>query len=85
MATRVSEVNLILAHAKGNLTPQQYVVAKRIHDNYYVHNADGQSFPMYKWAELPFMEPILRSSTWHGAVDLTNRIELGNFTRHAFG
>jgi hypothetical protein len=85
MATKVSEVNLILAHAKGDLTPLQYMMAKRIYDNYYVHNTAGQSFPMYKWAELPFMEPILRSSTWHGAVDLTNPIELGNFTTHAFG
>ena len=85
MAVDPIEVEKILVRAQAELPKEQYTLAKRIFDNYYTKSIGGQAFPMYKWAELPFMEPILRKSNWHGAVDLTNPAEFSNFVMNAIG
>ncbi len=85
MATDVNDVNAILALAKAQLPHKQFALAERIYNNYYSKHPDGQSFPINKWAELPFMEVVLRKSTWNGAVDLTNPQEFSNFITHALG
>ena len=85
MAIDKTEVKAILDKARAALTPEQFRTVSVIFDHYYSQNPDGQAFPMYKWAELPFLEPILRGSHWHGAVDLTNPVELTNFVHHAIG
>ncbi|GGB19958.1 hypothetical protein [Puia dinghuensis] len=85
MAVDPMEVEKILARAQVELPQAQYILAKRVFDNYYAKNIGGQAFPMYKWAELSFMEPILRKSAWHGAVDLTNPVEFSNFVSNAIG
>ena len=85
MATDVNDVNIILAAARAQLPPKQFAIVERIYNNYYSKHPDGQSFPMIKWAELPFMEAILRKSTWNGTVDLANPQEFSNFITHALG
>jgi|SRR5579859_3015304 len=85
MAVDPMEVGKILSRAQVELPQDQFILAKRVFDNYYTKNIGGQAFPMYKWAELPFMELILRKSTWHGAVDLTNPVEFSNFVSNAIG
>ncbi len=85
LAVNPTEVATILTRAQAELSPGEFTLAKRIYDHYYTQHVGGQSFPMYAWAELPFMEPILRKSKWHGAVDLTNPKELTNFVDNAIG
>jgi hypothetical protein len=85
MAVDRVEVAEILGCAQRELSKEQFLLVKRIYDNYYTKNIEGQSFPMYKWAELPFMESVLRKSHWHGAVDLTNPAEFSNFVSNAIG
>jgi len=83
LATDKSDVDRILATAKVTLLPKQIRFVEKIYLNYYSQHPEGQSFPLYKWAELDFMESILRKSTWYGAVDLTNQQEFTNFIEHA--
>lgn len=74
-----SEMKVILEIAKPKLTEKQFNAVERIYNNYYTKNPRGQEFPINKWAELPFMEKILRNSIWHGVLDLQNRQQLANF------
>lgn len=85
LAVNPAEVATILTRAQAGLSPAEFNLVKRIYDHYYAQHIGGQSFPMYAWAALPFMEPILRKSKWHGAVDLTNPKEFSNFVDNAIG
>ena len=85
MAVDPVEVTTILTRAQTELLPAEFNVVKRIYDHYYSQHIGGQSFPMYAWAALPFMEPVLRKSKWHGAVDLTNPKEFSSFVDNAIG
>jgi GNAT superfamily N-acetyltransferase len=79
LGTDKSDVDQILGVAKATLSPKELQFVEKIYVNYYSQYPDGQSFPMYKWAELAFMESILRKSAWNGAVDLTNPQEFTKF------
>lgn len=73
------EVKEILALAKSKLQNNQFQAIERIYNNYYKKSPQGQAFPIFKWAELPFMEKVLISCSWHGEVDLHDRQQLVNF------
>lgn len=79
------EMRIILDDAQSKLKPGEFEVAKRIYDNYYTKNIDGQSFPIVRWSGLPFMIPILRGSDWHGTIDLKNPLQLSNFMIYVYG
>ncbi|MBV7533131.1 hypothetical protein [Chitinophaga sp. sic0106] len=79
------EVAEILNKAKAKLTQHQYLAIHKIYDNYYMKYPGGNAFPIHKWAELPFMESILRGSTWHGSIDLTNREQFAKFVLYVLG
>jgi hypothetical protein len=85
MATDKKEVDVILQTAGMQLPAAQYLISKAIYDDYYSKDPTGQAFPIYRWAELPFMQNILRGQNWHGAVDLTNPEEFSNFVKNAIG
>ncbi len=72
-ATDQQDVAQILYKSKFTLTPKQYNAIERIYNNYYTKNPNGRAFPIQKWAELPFMETLLRGCQWKGVIDLTNR------------
>jgi hypothetical protein len=79
------EVTKILNSAESALMPGQFKAVKRIYENYYTKNADGESFPIQKWAELPFMKPVLRGSDWHGSIDLKNKEQFSKFVMYVVG
>lgn len=78
-ADNKDEVEEILTKAKNELPNPQFLAIRRIFDNYYSKNPSGTAFPIQKWAELPFMENILRGSSWKGSIDLTNSEQFSNF------
>ncbi|WP_212005961.1 hypothetical protein [Chitinophaga sp. HK235] len=79
------EMTFILNNSRKKLTQKQYEAIEKIYNNYYIKHPEGKSFPIFKWAELSFMENILRSSQWHGAIDLSNREESINFITYVCG
>lgn len=76
------EVDIILATAEKKLAIAQFRAVKRIYDNYYVKDAAGKAFPIYKWAYLPFMEEVLRGAEWQGTMDLKNAEQFSNFIKY---
>jgi hypothetical protein len=78
------EVDEILRKASATLSPAQFNLMRLPYDRYYSQNPAGQAFPIIRWAEISFMEPILKQSNWHGVVDLTNPQEFSNFVVDAF-
>jgi len=79
-----AEVDEILRKAGAILAPAQFNLVRLPYDRYYSQNPAGQAFPIIRWAEMSFMEPILKQSNWHGVVDLTNPQEFSNFVVNAF-
>lgn len=77
-----SDMDVILQKAKLVLSRPQYEAVERIFDNYYTKNPSGTAFPIEKWAELPFMEVILRGSEWTGTVDFMNSDQFSNFMKY---
>ena len=76
------EIDIILAAAEAALDSGQYKAVRRVYDNYYSRNPDGKTFPINKWAYLPFMEQVLKGSEWHGTIDLKNPEQFNNFIRY---
>lgn len=76
------EMDEILEKAHIALTEKEFNAVNRIYDNYYMKSSMGKAFPINKWAELPFMEAVLRGSHWHGTVDLKNPEQFNNFTKY---
>lgn len=81
-AVNQQDMAQILYKSRTKLTPKQYNAIERIYNNYYMKNPNGQSFPIRKWAELPFMEGILRGCQWKGVIDLTNSDQFTNFSTY---
>lgn len=81
-ADNKGEMDVILGKARIALAQNEFIAVKKIYDNYYAKSHDGKAFPINKWAELPFMESVLKGSHWHGAVDLKNPEQFNNFTRY---
>lgn len=84
MAIDRAEVDEILRKASATLSPAQFKLVRLPYDRYYSQNPAGQAFPIIRWAEMSFMEPVLKQSNWHGVVDLTNPQEFSNFVVNAF-
>ena len=61
-ANNREEVDVILTMAQSSLDPEPFNVVKRVYDNDYVKNPARKTFPMYKWAYLPFMIEVLKGS-----------------------
>ncbi len=80
-----NEMRAILNKCKDLLNGRDYNIVNRIYINYYGKNIVGTAFPIQKWAELPFMEPILRGSSWHGAIDFHNTEQFSNFIAYVTG
>lgn len=85
VAAHREEMAFILNVSRTKLTQRQFQAIERIYNNYYTKNPDGNAFPIKKWAELPFMESILKGSQWNGVIDLTNREQFTNFTKYVSG
>jgi hypothetical protein len=75
------EMEVLLKEAEKQLSPDEYNIAKIWYDDHY-NNFSSMPFNISDWAGLPFMEPILRGSHWHGEIDLTNPAELRNFKKY---
>jgi GNAT superfamily N-acetyltransferase len=84
-ATEPREVNKILKHAEQALTYAQYNLVKRLYDDYYDTNPAGRAFPIIEWSGFPFMKEILKKNDWHGEIDLTNDVDLFNFSEYVNG
>jgi hypothetical protein len=85
VAVDKKEVALILASAKLRLQKEVFSQVKRIFDNYYSAEPQGKAFPINKWSHIPEMESILRSSDWHGEIDLNNSELLSKFNNYVTG
>lgn len=84
-ADNKAEVEEILNKSRQQLNPEQFKFVKRIYDNYYIKDPGGKTFPIQKWAELPFMKDVLRGSEWEGTIDLSNSEQFSNFTKYVLG
>jgi hypothetical protein len=73
------EIDVILQEAKSRMVQEQFNIVKRIYDHYYDKYPEGIAFPIVEWSGLPFMQDILRGSSWHGEIDLANSEDLLNF------
>jgi hypothetical protein len=80
-ATRRKDVDKILALAKLNLTPDRLRVIQAYYDDHY-NNFPDQPFPLENWTRLSYMKPVLKGSSWHGEIDLTNESEMTNFKNY---
>jgi hypothetical protein len=80
-ATIQKEMEIILEVAERQLPTDEYNIAKSWYEDHY-NNFPGTPFNISDWSGLPFMEPILRGSDWHGEIDLTNPAELRNFKKY---
>jgi hypothetical protein len=76
------EVTTILNSAKKNLNATQFNLVERFYGAYYDNELDGKDFPIEDWGRLSFMENILRGSSWHGELDLTNQKDFLNFKNY---
>jgi hypothetical protein len=85
VAVDKKEVSFILASAKLTLQKDVFGKVKQIFDNYYSVDSQGKAFPINKWSHIPEMESILRSSHWHGEIDLNNQELLTKFTNYVTG
>ncbi|MDB5130468.1 MAG: hypothetical protein JWR02_217 [Mucilaginibacter sp.] len=81
-AVNKSEMQLILADAKLNLSNKQFKPVKSVFDNYYSKTPNGKAFPINKWSNLDGMEKILRGSDWHGEIDLNKKELLTKFKNY---
>jgi hypothetical protein len=84
-ASRPGEMKKILNLAEQTLKPSQYSLVKRLYDDYYETNSNGKAFPIIEWSGLPFMKEILKKKDWHGEIDLTNPVDLFNFSEYVNG
>lgn len=80
-AVNKAEVDRILVRAKMQLSEDNYNDAKGFYDDHY-NNFKTSPFPIEIWSRLDFMEKILRGSSWHGEIDLTDQIEFANFKEY---
>ena len=77
-AVRKTEVDRILGKARQQLSGEELETVEGIYNDHY-NNFYGQPFPIEYWARLDYMENLLRGSSWHGEIDLTNSFEFDNF------
>ncbi|QJD98236.1 hypothetical protein HH214_21325 [Mucilaginibacter robiniae] len=80
-ATRRDEVDKILARAKRELTTERFSVIQGYYDDHY-NNFVDQPFPLEYWARISYMKSVLKASSWHGQIDLTNESEMTNFNKY---
>ena len=73
------EMKEILDICKKKLPPLELTIVKGIFDDYYSNDPEGSAFPIEDWSRLPSMENILRGSSWHGRIDLSDSQEFNNF------
>lgn len=64
-APNKAEVDNILEDARLELSDRQFLLVKRIYDNYYGNQPDGKAFPLVKWTKLDGMDVL-------NTDDLTN-------------
>ncbi len=85
--TNRDEVDEILRDARKKLFPAQVLSIEKIYNHYY-NNPDPDyhhmAFPVFLWANIPFMKDVLRGSNWHGQLDLQNPEKITNFTNYVF-
>lgn len=84
VATKKSDMEVILARAKSMLLPRQFDMVKRIFDHYYYKYPKGMAFPIKRWANLPFMKAVLTGGqiVWDGRLDLKNPVQLRKFDNY---
>jgi hypothetical protein len=78
-ATSKPELEVILAKAKDILNGTQFAFVKQLFDDFYDAHAIDTPFPIYRWAEIPAMKPVLMGSTWHGEVNFENKNQMHIF------
>lgn len=79
LATDRNDMEKILLRASEMLTGTEFARAKRIFENYYSKEPYGERFPIERWYESEYMEPVLMGSEWRGIIDFKNRDQLFNF------
>jgi len=78
-----SEVSDILAKSFLQLDSNRFSQVKKIYDLHYLNpETKDKPFAMQDWADLKFMEGILKNTTWHGEIDLTDQKEFDNFKEY---
>lgn len=80
-----AEMEHILKRAELLLQPDQYDIVKIIYDDYYnTARKKYDDFPIYRWADLPFMQKVLMDckSQWTGRLDLKNKEQLRKFEEY---
>ena len=82
VAVDKTEMQDILERACEMLDGTKFAAVKRIFDRYYDTNPAADSFPIIKWAELPFMKQVLCGTMWHGEIDLKKQNQLLNFIKY---
>jgi hypothetical protein len=80
-ATRREDVDKINALAKLSLSPERSRIVQAYYDDHY-NNFPDQSFSLENWARLSYMKAVLKDSSWHGQIDLTNESEMTNFKKY---
>lgn len=84
-AVNKEEVQSILKSARIALRPETFIPVNKIFDGYYQKHPNGKSFPIYLWAEIEEMKPILTAHYWEGVLDLQNEKQLTKFTYYVSG
>jgi len=81
-ATKRNEMQEILRQCQTKLSAIEISIVQGIFEEYYNREPNGTAFSIEEWSRLHFMEKILRGSSWHGAIDLSNTEEINNFSRY---
>lgn len=81
-ATKRNEMQEILRQCQTKLSAFEIRIVQGIFEEYYNREPNGTAFSIEEWSRLHFMEKILKGSTWHGAIDLSNTEEINNFSRY---
>jgi len=84
-ARNKSEMEVILKIAEIQLTRRQYSFVKNIFDVYYSRHEAGEAFPIFNWAALDYMKPILLGSDWHGILNLKDPEQVSKYYRYVSG
>ena len=58
---------------------------RNIFDVYYSRHEAGEAFPIFNWAALDYMKPILLGSDWHGILNLKDPEQVSKYYRYVSG